>query len=536
MCALKNNFISSMAGNQKSLDIDTISVRNIFVKGTNNSILTANYSLLTDGKGGTQWVDIAAISTGLTFRTFTTTVSTFTSGPGNTQFSILDGSNAGLKVSGSGNSVSLYAKAFGQIDISGQNSIYSFDTVTGTINSNVEIVGSGTIDITTDTNANKIQFYSPDTGLSSISTMVSNFVHLNGSLSNTISSFNSPFSTFIYNAISSFSTALGQAVRYNEMQSSISSFSTSLGQAVRYNEMQSSISSFSTSLGQAVRYNEMQSSISSFSTSLGQAVRYNEMRSSISSFSTSLGQAVRFNEMQSSISSFSTSLGQAVRYNEMQSSISSFSTSLGQAIRFNEMQSSISSFSTSLGQAIRFNEMQSSISSFSTSLGQAIRFNEMQSSISSFSTSLGPVVNLSQVFSTMSSISSAQIVDINNAISSYSTLQGPLVTTFNFSSVLSTQNYIEQLKTGTLNTSTIQQQGLVQPAIQYGFSTLDSSGTNLMTLSTNYINGNYAVQLSYTDTSSGVKPLSSSTISSSNFTVYGDNNAKIHWTTFGNLF
>jgi len=425
-----------MAGNQKSQDIDTLSVRRIFAKGDNNSILAANSALLTDGKGGTQWVDIAAISTGLTFRTFTTTVSTFTSGPGNTQFSILDSSNAGLKPSGSGNSVSVYAKAFGQIDISGQNSIYSFDTVTGTINSNVEIVGSGTIDITTDTSVNKIKFYSPDTGMSSISTMVSNFVHLNGSLSNTISSFNSPFSTFIYNAISSFSTSLGQVVRFNEMQSSISSFSTSLGQA----------------------------------------------------------------------------------------------------IRFNEMQSSISSFSTSLGQAVRFNEMQSSISSFSTSLGQAVRFNEMQSSISSFSTSLGPVVNLSQVLSTMSSISSARIVDINNAISTYSTLQGPLVTTLNFSSVLSTQNYVVQLKTGTLNTSTIQQQGLVQPAIQYGFSTLDSSGTNLMTLTTNYINGNYAVQLSYTDTSSGIKPLSSSNITSSNFTVYGDNNAKIHWTTFGNLF
>jgi len=467
-----------MAGNQKSQDIDTLSVRRIFAKGDNNSILAANSALLTDGKGGTQWVDIAAISTGLTFRTFTTTVSTFTSGPGNTQFSILDSSNAGLKPSGSGNSVSVYAKAFGQIDISGQNSIYSFDTVTGTINSNVEIVGSGTIDITTDTSVNKIRFYSPDTGLSSISTMVSNFVHLNGSLSNTISSFNSPFSTFIYNAISSFSTSLGAS----------------------------------------------------------QIIHYNEMQSSISSFSTSLGQAVRYNEMQSSISSFSTSLGQAVRFNEMQSSISSFSTSLGQAVRFNEMQSSISSFSTSLGQAVRFNEMQSSISSFSTSLGQAVRFNEMQSSISSFSTSLGAVVKLSQVLSTMSSISTARIVDINSAISSYSTLQGPLVTTLNFSSVLSTQNYIEQLKTGTLNASTIQQQGLVQPAIQYGFNTLDASGTNIMTLSTNYINGNYAVQLSYTDTSSGIKPLSSSNITSSNFTVYGDNNAKIHWTTFGNLF
>ena len=373
---IKNNFISSMAGNQKSLDVDTLSVRNIFAKGPNNSILTANSALLTDGRGGTQWVDVTAISTGLTFKTIATSLSTYTAGPGNTQFSILDSSTAGLKPSASGNSVSIYAKAFGKIDVPGQDSIYSFEPATGTINSNVQIVGSGIVSITTDTNLNKLQFYSPDTGLSSISTMVSNFTHLNGSLSNTISSFNSPFSTFIYNAISSFSTSLGPVVRYNELQSSISSFSTSLG----------------------------------------------------------------------------------------------------------------------------------------------------------------PVVNLSQVLSTMSSISTAGIVDVNNAISSYSTLQGPLVTTLSFSNVLSTQNYIVQLKTGTLNTSTIQQQGLVQPAIQYGFSTLNASGSNVMTLSTNYINGNYAVQLSYTDTSSGIIPLSSSNITSSNFTIYGDNDAKIHWTTFGNLF
>jgi len=385
-----------MAGNQKSLDIDTISVRNIFAKGINNSILTANSALLTDGKGGTRWVDITANSTGLTFKTIATSLSTYTAGPGNTQFSILDSSTAGLVPSGSGNSVSIYAKAFGKIDVPGQDSIYSFEPVSGTINSNVQIVGSGIVGITTDTNLNKLQFYSPDTGMSSISTMVSNFTHLNGSLSNTISSFNSPFSTFIYNAISSFSTSLGPVVPYSELQSSISSFSTSLGPVVRYNELQSSISSFSSSLG--------------------------------------------------------------------------------------------------------------------------------------------PVVNLSQVLSTMSSISSARIVDVNNAISSYSTLQGPLVTTLNFSNVLSTQNYITELKTGTLNTSTIQQQGIVQPAIQYGFSTLNASGSNVITLSTNYINGNYAVQLSYTDTSSGVKPLSSSNITSSNFTVYGDNDAKIHWTTFGNLF
>jgi hypothetical protein len=103
----------------------------------------------------------------------------------------------------------MYAKAFGQIDVPGQSSIYSFNSYTGQINSNVALIGSGITNISTDTTKNKIQFYTPDTGLSSLSTVLANFKGLNYSLSSTIGSFNSPFSTFIYSAISSFSTSLG---------------------------------------------------------------------------------------------------------------------------------------------------------------------------------------------------------------------------------------------------------------------------------------------------------------------------------------
>lgn len=318
---IKNSLNISMSGNQTSQNIDTLSVRKIYAKGDNNTILAANSMLVTDGKGGTQWMDMSTFQRSIYFNQFETTQSTFTSGPLSSKFTILDGTNAGLIPSTSGNSVSMYAKAFGQVDVSGQTSIYSFDTYTGTINSNIQIAGSGIIDIRTNTATNKISFYSPDTGLSSLSSVVKNFIEFNSSLSNTISSFNSPFSTFIYDAISSFSTALG-----------------------------------------------------------------------------------------------------------------------------------------------------------------------------------------------------------------------PVITTNNFSSVLSTQNYVSNLKIGTLNTSTIQQQGLVQPAIQYGSNTLNSSGSNIITLPTQYINGNYAIQLSYSATGPAVKPLFSSTITSNNFHVYGDNNASFHWTTFGSLF
>jgi len=203
--------IIGMAANQKSQDIDVLSVRKIFAKGDNNTTLAANSILATDGQGGTQWVDMSTIQAGVTFNTFVTTPSTFTSGPYSSRFSILDGVNAGLTPASSGNTVTMYAKAFGQIDVPGQSSINSFNTYTGQINSNVTFIGSGVANILTDTSINKIQFYTPDTGLSSISSVLANFKGLNNSLSNTIGSFNSPFSTFIYSAISSFSTSLGNS-------------------------------------------------------------------------------------------------------------------------------------------------------------------------------------------------------------------------------------------------------------------------------------------------------------------------------------
>lgn len=486
-----------MAAIQKTQDIDTLSVRKIFAKGDNNTTLAANSILITDGKGGTQWIDMSTFQRGINFNTFETTQSTFTSGPASSKFAILDGLNAGLIPSASGNSATMYSKAFGQINVLGQDPVYSFDTYTGTINSNINIVGSGVIDITTTSSLNKIEFYSPDNGTSSMSTVVGNFVSLNNGLSNKIAAFNSPFSTFIYDAISSYSTVQGPLVIFPQMYDAISSFSTSLGQAIRYNELQSSLSSYSTVQG----------------------------------------PLVTFPQLYTEISSFSTSLGQAVRFNELQSSLSSFSTVLGPTIKVPEVYSTISSFSTSIGQVIRFNELRSTISSFSTVLGPTMQVPQVYSTISSFSTALGPVITMSQIMSTMSSISTARIVDINNAISSYSTLQGPLVTLNNFSSVLSTQNSVELLNTNTLNTSTLQQMGRRQPFIQYGSNVLTVSGNTLLTLPVPYTAANYIIQLTYTaGTTPRVLALYSSNATVSNFAVYGDTDATFHWTTYGNLF
>jgi hypothetical protein len=201
-----------MAGSQKSQDIDVLSVRKIYAKGDNNTTIPANSFLGTDGIGGTRWVDISTIKNGITFNTFTTTQSTFTSGPGTSRFSILDGNNVGLTPFGPGNSVQLYSKSFGNIDVIGQGSISAYDPITGTINDNIQLAGTGVINISTDTTNNLINIYSPNDATSSMSTVVGNFTSLNSFFTNKITTFQSPFSTFIYSAISSFSTSQGTSI------------------------------------------------------------------------------------------------------------------------------------------------------------------------------------------------------------------------------------------------------------------------------------------------------------------------------------
>lgn len=203
-----------MSSSQRTENIDVLNVRKILAKGDNNTTLTANKILVTDGKGGTMWVDKGTFTgTPVSFDTIRTTQTTFTSGLGNTQFSILDGPNAGcIPVSGSPNTVQLYAKAFSLINVDGQSSITAFNPTTGIIQSTLQFIGSGITDIITDSSQNIIRFNTPNYANSTISSLVTNMSTLNNTISTTAANFTTPFSSFIYNSISSFSTSLGGPV------------------------------------------------------------------------------------------------------------------------------------------------------------------------------------------------------------------------------------------------------------------------------------------------------------------------------------
>jgi hypothetical protein len=143
-------------------------------------------------------------------------------------------------------------------------------------------------------------FYSPNEATSSLSTVVGNFTGLNTYLSTSITSFKSPFSTFIYDAISSFSTAQGPIVKLPVMFTEFSSFSTLQGPVVTFPQLFSTFSTFSTVLGPTVQFPQLFSTFSTFSTVLGPTVQFPQLFSTFSTFSTVLGPTVTRNDTNGS--------------------------------------------------------------------------------------------------------------------------------------------------------------------------------------------------------------------------------------------
>jgi hypothetical protein len=153
-----------MASFNRSEYIDSLTVNNIFTRSVNNNSNIPAYRVLTtDGAGGTAWMTFSSISSlqyGAGFHTIKTTLETYTSdNAANATFFLLDGPNAGLINDPTAlNTARLYAKAFGQFDISGGNSIVAFDPVTKQVNSNVLFVGTGGINIKGDPQTNTMYF------------------------------------------------------------------------------------------------------------------------------------------------------------------------------------------------------------------------------------------------------------------------------------------------------------------------------------------------------------------------------------------
>jgi len=141
--------------------------------------------------------------------------------------------------------------------------------------------------------------------------------------------------------------------------------------------------------------------------------------------------------------------------------------------------------------------------------------------------------SVSIVLNNISTINTNLSYNISTFNSPFSTFIYTAISSFSTALYTNTQNSIN---TRTLNISTLNMAGTRQPFIQYGSANL-SGGLVLVTLPTSYINTNYAIQLTYIkNTTAPVVPISFSTVTSSNFQVYGDAATRFYWTTYGNTF
>ena len=139
-----------MASFQKSLDLDSLTVNQIFTSGNNNtnSVLPAYRVLTTDGLGGTSWMTLSTLQGGGAFTRINTTSAVFIADASATTFSIYDGENAGLSADPTApNTVYMYAKAFGTIALPDGNTINSYNLEQNVITSNLTYVGTGGITI-----------------------------------------------------------------------------------------------------------------------------------------------------------------------------------------------------------------------------------------------------------------------------------------------------------------------------------------------------------------------------------------------------
>ena len=286
-----------MASFQRTLNLDSLTLTSLYVRGYNNSNIPAFRVLTTDGLGGTMWITISSMSAGAGFNSIVTTTGTYTANTSGASFSLLDGPNAGIiSDPTASNTAYLYAKAFGQIDISGGNSVSAFNSLTNRVTSNLTFNGTGGIEISADPQKNIITFDGRQ--LPFISTVPYSFSQFN------VYS-NVPTDTV---QASTFSSILIQANGPSSVISFVGLDPVTLYTDYQTNQIKISVSGLTTK-NVSTLFGQQAFLISTSVTNI-----------ILSTFSTSYGANTSFGTVQDMVSSVSTGIYR---------SINSFSTSVG---------------------------------------------------------------------------------------------------------------------------------------------------------------------------------------------------------------
>jgi hypothetical protein len=191
-----------MASAKKSQYLDSLSVKDIYVRGENNTTLPPDQVLITDGLGGTVWQDTGALIGGGAFTTINTTPSTIVARVSAPFISLLNGPNAGLTLDSTApNTLRFFANAFNQVNIqsiaTGRSTLLSaYDNPTNTYKSTITFVAGDNIILSTNSTTNTVVFNVPPASnatAATLSTFLWNLSSLNSSIASDIAEFNSPY-------------------------------------------------------------------------------------------------------------------------------------------------------------------------------------------------------------------------------------------------------------------------------------------------------------------------------------------------------
>jgi hypothetical protein len=248
-----------MSFTRKTFDTDSIVLKTIIARTPTDQSIPAGKVLVAQGDGSTAWLYPSTLPG----------VPAFTRVIGNGTeivadnlssaivFSTLD--SMGMIVNSTTKQISLYAKAFTTIDISGGNSVTAYNTTNNTFTPTVELVGNSGIQISSDPQTNKIYFQTAPPTISTgiygyqqvnvISNAPSTITDINFSTANTYLTALSPSTVLqlvglgdiilqtdvtnnvTYIGISTFTTASFQAVSTatGNVQTTGSTLSTTIG-------------------------------------------------------------------------------------------------------------------------------------------------------------------------------------------------------------------------------------------------------------------------------------------------------------------
>jgi hypothetical protein len=153
---------------RRTFDTDIITLRTVNIRGSSNSLIPGGKVLTSDGLGGTVWVN-PSTATGLSaFQQIITDAGTYTANSISTTFLLNSGQGIGMTQGAPGsNQTYIYAKAFSEVDISGNNTLYAYSNAT--LTPAIKFAGTGGIGIRSDCTTNTVFFDSIAADRSTIS-------------------------------------------------------------------------------------------------------------------------------------------------------------------------------------------------------------------------------------------------------------------------------------------------------------------------------------------------------------------------------